>query len=87
MFGMKLNTAGGLVLAFCMSLKVQAHIALWDEAMYGYVPSTMTLPIKLMVDGTHQMSISMSPSCHSKNSHSINGGSTTTLIDLLPLGK
>jgi len=38
MLGMKKNTGVGLVLALGMVLKVQAHIALWDPAMYGYVP-------------------------------------------------
>jgi hypothetical protein len=31
---MNMNVGVGLVLAL-MTLKVQAHIALWDEAMYG----------------------------------------------------
>jgi hypothetical protein len=39
MLGMKKkNTGVGLVLALVMAFKVQAHIALWDPAMYGYVP-------------------------------------------------
>jgi len=38
MFGVKkMDTRVGLVLALCMNMGVQAHIALWDEAMYGYV--------------------------------------------------
>ena len=42
---MKMNVnmnGAGLVLAL-MTFKVQAHIALWDEAMYGYVLPTMDL--------------------------------------------
>jgi len=36
-----MNAGVGLVLAL-MTLKVQAHIALWDEAMYGYVPPAIS---------------------------------------------
>lgn len=35
MLGLKVNTGVGLVLALVLSVQVNAHIALWDEGMYG----------------------------------------------------
>lgn len=35
MLGFKANTGAGLVLALVLSVQVSAHIALWDEGMYG----------------------------------------------------
>jgi hypothetical protein len=39
MVGLKMNKniGTGLVLVLGLLSQVQAHIALWDEAMYGYV--------------------------------------------------
>jgi hypothetical protein len=39
------------------------------------------------IDGMPTMSTSMSPSSHSKNFHSVNGGSTTMSTDLRHLAK
>jgi len=53
---MNMNVGVGLVLAL-MTFKVQAHIALWDEAMYGYVLPTIHhgLIAMLITDGTPLM--------------------------------
>lgn len=51
---MNMNVGAGLVFAL-MTFKVQAHIALWDEAMYGYVLPAISLFAMLITDGTPLM--------------------------------
>jgi hypothetical protein len=45
MVGLKMNKniGTGLVLVLGLLSQVQAHIALWDEAMYGYVINSPSL--------------------------------------------
>lgn len=85
MFGLKANTGVGLVLALVLSVRVQAHIALWDEGMYGYVTFTRIVggnPCLIYVDLTQTTQINKSRFYHWKNSPSLSGGFTTTSIDL-----
>lgn len=83
MIGMKMNVnvGVGLVLTL-MTLKVQAHIALWDEAMYGCAPFIQRNDLVLMIDGTNPILTNTNPSFPLNDSHSINGGSTTISINL-----